>query len=192
LIRHIRFFLDFGIARRYLHVSSYHVYVPFSVVGVHPWHEIAMSLRGAYLTMHRQADAGLAPYGLTADQFVVLAALSDGAVLTQAEVSRRTYSDPNTAGAMLALLAGRGLVRRMRHPADGRARTVALTPKGKRVFAKVWAAGEAFRAHMMALFGPADAGAFLRLLKRVIEELPAPQGRGARRKRKTSALTTDT
>jgi DNA-binding MarR family transcriptional regulator len=159
---------------------------------MHPWHEIAMSLRGAYLTMHRQADAGFAPYGVTADQFVVLAALTDGTVLTQAEVCRRTYSDPNTIGAMLALLEGRGLVRRMRHPTDGRARTVALTRKGRQVFAKVWAGGEAFRARMLALFDGAEVETFLRLLRRIIQEVPAPQGRGARRTRKTVALTVDT
>jgi DNA-binding MarR family transcriptional regulator len=158
---------------------------------MHPWHEIAMSLRGAYLAMHRQADAGFAPYGVTADQFVVLAALIDGAALTQAEVCRRTYSDPNTIGAMLALMERRGLVRRMRHPTDGRARTVALTRKGKQVFAKVWDAGEAFRAHMMTLFDEAEVEIFLRLLRRIIQEIPAPQGRGARRTRKTSALTAD-
>lgn len=158
---------------------------------MHPWHEIAMSLRGAYLTMHRQADAGFAPNGVTADQFLALAALIDGTVLTQAEVCRRTYSDPNTIGAMLALMERRGLVRRRRHPSDGRARTVALTRKGKQVFAKVWAGGEAFRAHMLALFDEAEVEIFLRLLRRIIQEIPAPPGRGARRKRKTAARTAD-
>jgi DNA-binding MarR family transcriptional regulator len=159
---------------------------------MHAWHEIAMSLRGAYLTMHRQADAGFAPYGVTADQFVVLAALIDGTLLTQAEVCRRTYSDPNTIGAMLALMESRGLVRRMRHPTDGRARTVALTRKGKQVFAKVWARGKAFRARMLALFDEAEVEIFLRLMRRIIQEVPAPQSRGARRTRKTHALTVNT
>jgi DNA-binding MarR family transcriptional regulator len=159
---------------------------------MHPWHEIAMSLRGAYLSMHRQADAGFAPYGVTADQFVVLATLIDGTVRTQAEVCRRTYSDPNTIGAMLALMESRGLVRRRRHPTDGRARTVALTRKGKQVFAKVWAGGEAFRARMLALFDEAEVEIFLRLLRRILQEVPAPQGRSAQRTRKTSALTADT
>src|SRR5438105_8441722 len=99
-------------------------------------HEIAMSLRGAYLTLHRLADADFAPYGVTTDQFVVLVVLRDSAVLTQSEVCRRTYTDPNTMGSMLALMQNRGLVRRMRHPVDGRVRTVVLTPNGKRVFAR--------------------------------------------------------
>jgi DNA-binding MarR family transcriptional regulator len=151
-----------------------------------------MSLRGAYLAMHRQADAGFAPSGLTADQFVVLAALSDGAVFTQSEVCRRTYSDPNTMGAMLALLETRGLVKRRKHPSDGRARTVALTPKGKRVFASVWTENESFRARLSALFTEDESETLLRLLKRIIQELSVPHRRGKRRKRKTSAIATET
>ena len=100
------------------------------------WHEIAMSLRGAYLTMHRQAETEFARYGITADQFVVLAVLSDGAAVAQSEVCRRTYSDRNTMGTLLGLMETRGLVRRMRHPEDRRVRTVAIEPKGKRVFAR--------------------------------------------------------
>src|SRR5690349_9809785 len=111
-----------------------------------------MSLRGAYWAMHRQSEGVFARYGLTADQFVVLAALTDGNVHAQSEVSRRTYSDPNTMGAMLALMETRGLVRRMKDSQDRRLRTVALTPKGKRLLAKVWAIREATRVRMEALF----------------------------------------
>src|SRR4051794_10503142 len=118
---------------------------------VDTWHEIAMSLRGAYLAMHRQAEGEFARYGITAEQFVVLAVLRDGAVLTQAEVCRRTYSEPNTMGAMLALMETRGLVRRMKHPDDGRVRTVAAKPKGKRIFARVVAHREGTRQEMEAL-----------------------------------------
>ena len=52
------------------------------------WHEIAMSLRGAYLAVHRQADGEFARYGITGDQFPILAVLSDGAVLAQAADER--------------------------------------------------------------------------------------------------------
>ena len=135
------------------------------------WHEVAMSLRAAYLAVHRQAEGDLARFGMTADQFVVLAVLQDGAALTQAEVCRRTYSDPNTMGAMLALMQTRGLVRRMRHPNDGRARTVVLKPKGKRIFAKVWANREATRQRMEALFTGAEVEALVGLLRRLMQEV---------------------
>jgi DNA-binding MarR family transcriptional regulator len=158
---------------------------------VDAWHDIAMTLRGAYLAMHRQAEGEFARYALTADQFVVLAALIDGTVLTQAEVCRRTYSDPNTMGAMLARMQSRGLVRRMRHPRDRRTRTVVLTQKGKRIFAKVWAGREAVRDRMLALFTGAEVETLLRLLDRIIHELAPPQGRRKRRKGGTSATAVD-
>jgi DNA-binding MarR family transcriptional regulator len=150
------------------------------------WHEIAMSLRGAYLAMHRQADSEFARCGITADQFVVLAALSDGKIHTQSAVCRHTYSDPNTMGAMLALMETRGLVKRMRHEADRRTRTVLVTQKGKRIFAKLWSGREATRGRMEALFMGAEVEALLGLLKRIIQELSTPQGRGRRRKKTIS------
>jgi DNA-binding MarR family transcriptional regulator len=151
-----------------------------------------MCLRGAYMTMHRRADAGFALHGITADQFVVLGVLSDSAVLTQSDVCRRTYSDPNTMGAMLGLMQTRGLVKRIKHPTDGRARTVVLTPKGKRVFTSAWAGSLAFRAEMSALFPGEESETLLRLLKRIIEEFPAPHGRVKRRKRKTASIAAET
>jgi DNA-binding MarR family transcriptional regulator len=145
------------------------------------WHEIAMSLRGAYLAVHRQADWEFARYGITGDQFPILAVLSDGAVLAQAELCRRTHSDPNTISAMLALMENRGLIRRMRDPKDGRARSVALKPKGKRIFAKVWANREGTRKKMEALFTGAEIDILVHLLKRINQGIALPQGRRKRR-----------
>jgi hypothetical protein len=45
---------------------------------------------------------------------------------------------------------------------------------------------------MLALFDEAEVEIFLRLLRRILQEVPAPQGRSAQRTRKTSALTADT
>jgi DNA-binding MarR family transcriptional regulator len=147
---------------------------------VDAWHEIAMSLRGAYLAVHRQAEGEFARYSITADQFVVLAALQKSGVLPQSAVCRLTFSDPNTMGAMLALMETRGLVKRMRHPSDGRARTVVLKPKGERIFAKVWAHREGTRKRMEALFTGAEIEALVQMLKRINQELAPSPGRGKR------------
>ena len=103
-------------------------------------HDIGMALRSAYWSMHRRADANFGQAGVTADQFVLLAALAQAAErdgpdgITQQELVRRTASDPSTVRAMLVLLEGRRLVARRRHPTDGRARSVSITEKGKRIF----------------------------------------------------------
>src|SRR6187399_3648883 len=98
-------------------------------------HDIAIALRAAYLALHRRSEARFAPHGITADQFVLLATLARGGhALTQRELARRMSSDPSTVRAMLVLLAARGLVERDKHPTDARARTVAQTAAGRRVF----------------------------------------------------------
>jgi DNA-binding MarR family transcriptional regulator len=130
-------------------------------------HDIAMALRAAYLAMHRQSDAYFARHGVTADQFVLLAALASGDALTQRELAVRTTSDPNTVRAMLVLLEGRGVVARGRHATDARARTVTLTAKGRRVYKRLWAAGEPVRERLLAALGPGEPSALLDLLDRV-------------------------
>jgi MarR family transcriptional regulator, lower aerobic nicotinate degradation pathway regulator len=136
-------------------------------------HNIAIALRSAYLALHRRTEARFAPYGVTADQFVLLAMLDRGQALTQRELARRMASDPSTVRAMLVLLAKRGFVRRDSNPTDARARTVALTPQGKRTFRQLWAAGEPIREQMLAVLGPEEVKTLVQLLGRVSESLNA-------------------
>src|SRR5688500_15054920 len=90
-----------------------------------PKDRLPLELRAAYLALHRCSDMRFAKFGVTADQFVLLATLARGHALTQRELAARMPSDPSTVRAMLVLLAERGLVSRDTHPTDGRARTVA-------------------------------------------------------------------
>lgn len=129
-----------------------------------------MALRAAYLALHRRTDAALARHGVTADQFVVMAALAGGDALTQRDLGRQTGSDPNTVRAMLVLLEKRGLVARAPHPSDGRAITVALTPAGRRTYRALWAASEPVRAALLSALGT-DSAAALDLLTRVARTL---------------------
>jgi DNA-binding MarR family transcriptional regulator len=142
--------------------------------------EIARALRAAYLALHRQTNACFAKDGVTADQFVLLAALAEADAVTQQELVRRVGSDPNTVRVMLLLLEGRGLVARERHPADGRARCVMLTRKGRQVFKKLWASSEPLRARLLAAFRPDEVTALVGLLRRVAEVLAPPVSNGNR------------
>ncbi len=152
-------------------------------------HEFARALRAAYLALHRQTNDCFAKNGVTADQFVLLSALTDADALTQQELVRRIGSDPNTVRAMLLLLEGRGLIARERHPSDGRARCVRLTGKGRQVFKKLWTKSEPLRARLMTAFRPEEAAALLELLHRVAEAMapPASNGRRTTKPKRTSA-----
>lgn len=133
--------------------------------------ELPMTLRAAYLAMHRRSDARFARHGVTADQFVLLATLSRGDTLTQRELARRMSSDPSTVRAMLVLLEKQGLVERDVHPSDSRARVVALTSAGKRKFRQLWQAGESIRTEMLDAIRPNSATELVRLLTLLADSL---------------------
>ena len=143
-------------------------------------HVVARALRAAYLALHRQTNDCFAKDRVTADQFVLLAALAEADAMTQQELVRRVGSDPNTMRAMLLLLEGRGLVARERHPSDGRARCVTLTGKGRRVFKKLWTKSEPLRARLLGAFRPDEVAALLDLLRRVAEVMAPPTSNGSR------------
>jgi DNA-binding MarR family transcriptional regulator len=130
-------------------------------------HELAMALRGAYLTMHRRADAHLAWHGVTADQYVLLRLLDQESEVTQQTLVVRAFSDPNTVRTMLLLLEGRGFVTRKRHPTDGRARSVSLTSKGRSVCRRLCAACEPFYARLLSDYRPDEVRLLLGLLRRI-------------------------
>lgn len=148
--------------------------------------EVARALRTAYLALHRETNACFAMDGVTADQFVLLSALADTDAVTQQDLVRRLSSDPNTVRAMLLLLEARGLVARESHPADGRARCVTLTAKGRRAFKRLWARSEPLRARLLGAFRPDEVAALVEMLHRVASALDPAAGPG----RRTSRLRT--
>ena len=133
--------------------------------------ELPLALRAAYHGLHRRSETAFAQYGVTADQFVLLATLARGDALTQRELAARLPSDPSTVRAMLVLLEKRGLIQRNTHPTDGRARTVALTKAGRRTFQQVWEAGQPIRDQMRSRLSPEEATMLVSLLRRVTESL---------------------
>jgi DNA-binding MarR family transcriptional regulator len=143
-------------------------------------HEVARALRAAYLGLHRQTNDCFAKDDVTADQFVLLAALAEADAVTQQDLVRRVGSDPSTLRAMLLLLEGRGLVVRRRHPDDGRARCVMLTAKGRRIYQKLWKKSDPLRSQLMSAFRPDDVTALVGLLRRVAEVMAPPASNGSR------------
>ena len=143
-------------------------------------HDLAMGLRAAYWAMHRRTDAHLARHGVTADQFVLLALLAQREAVTQQELVRRASSDANTVRAMLVRLEDRGLVTRARHPTDRRARSVALTRKGRQSYQRLSAHIKPLQVRLLGAVRPKQADALLESLARVSEAMAQPEGRRGR------------
>ena len=136
-------------------------------------HVLAMALRSAYLSVHRQAEAALLQQGVTADQYVLLWLLANESGLTQQELVRRASSDANTVRAMLLRLERQGLIVRKPHPTDGRAWSVSLTAAGRRKQDQLWASGQAFRQQLVSAVGPRRLRPLLRDLARITELISA-------------------
>src|SRR6516225_2895269 len=127
-----------------------------------------MRLRGAYLTFHRMANAHFEPFGVTADQFVVLTLLAEADGVTQRDLVEQAFTDANTIGEMLTRLEKKQFVRRERHHRDGRARCVFLTPKGRKLQKRLWDRWESRLQEVDNAFRPRE----LEVLKSLLGRIP--------------------
>ena len=117
--------------------------------------------------MHRQAEAFFARYGLTANQFTVLAVLSEQDRVPQRDVAERAGSDQNTIRPVLLALERKGLVIREQHPNDGRAWMIHLSGKGRRLFQKVHSEGEGARAPLISALRSSEPEQLVDMLDRI-------------------------
>lgn len=104
------------------------------------WH-----LRTAYLKMHRVTNRIFRPYGITADQYVLLRLLCSKDGISQQELCRLSASDPTTIGRMLELLEGKKLVGRKTDPDDRRTRLVFLSAAGRKMASQLYDVCEEIR-----------------------------------------------
>jgi DNA-binding MarR family transcriptional regulator len=134
---------------------------------------LGMRLRGAYLTLHRMANAHFEQFGVTADQFVVLTLLAEEDGVTQRDLVGQAFSDANTIGEMLPRLEKKQFVRRERHPKDGRARCVFLTPKGRKMQERLWVSWEGHLQEVDNAFRLEELEVFKNLLGRIPDAVAA-------------------
>jgi len=81
-------------------------------------------------------DAELAPYDISAAQYVILVGLANG-VDSAAGLCKGVSYDPGAMTRMLDRLERKGLVQRVRCPDDRRVVKLALTEEGKAVYPKL-------------------------------------------------------
>lgn len=137
-------------------------------------HEVAMALRRAYFTLHRQSDACLAPLGMTANQFVILSLLAERDGVTQSDLAGRAASDANTLRALLVVLERKGLIERRHDARDARARCVTISARGRRMYASLWSRSDALRKRLQSVLRPDEAEQLLSLLSRITSALEPP------------------
>ncbi len=134
-----------------------------------------MRLRAAYFYLRRSSNLVFSSFGMTSDQYVVLALLVEEGEATQQELVRRCYSDAATMGSMVSLLEAKGLLTRRPHPHDGRARSVALTRTGRALAEEMRWRSSSLRANLVALFEDHEVPTLIEYLERIAGSMPPPE-----------------
>jgi DNA-binding MarR family transcriptional regulator len=120
------------------------------VTVANPTFETTLQVRDSCLCLHvqraaralaRRFDEAMRPLGLTNGQFSLMMSLNRPEPPGMAAVASLLGMDRTTLTAVLKALRRRGLVKVTANPADGRARLMTLTAKGRRLLARavpVW------------------------------------------------------
>jgi DNA-binding MarR family transcriptional regulator len=115
-----------------------------------PTFETTLQVRDSCLCLHvqraaralaRRFDEAMRPLGLTNGQFSLMMSLNRPEPPGMSAVASLLGMDRTTLTAVLKALQRRGLVKVTADPADGRARLMTLTAKGRRLLARavpVW------------------------------------------------------
>jgi len=106
--------------------------------------------------------------------YIVLTALVEQPVRTQAALAQAINADKSRIIGVLDDLQQRGLIRRQADTADRRVHLLSLTPAGDRLRRSVEAAIRGTEEEVLATLPPADREAFLRCLKALYERYRTP------------------
>ena len=106
--------------------------------------------------------------------YVVLTALVEQPVRTQAALAQAINADKSRIIGVLDDLQQRGLIQRQPDTADRRVHLLSLTPEGDRLRRSVQAAIRDSEKGVLATLPPADREAFLRSLKALYEGYRVP------------------
>ncbi len=105
----------------------------------------------------REIKKALEVHSITHSQFVLMASIHwltlQQKEVTQVVLSAHTKIDPMTTSTVLRTLQSKELIMRQEHPTDTRAKTVALTEKGKEVIKKAVVTVESFDNKFFAPLG---------------------------------------
>ncbi len=112
-------------------------------------------------------DEELAPFDITAAQYVILVNLANG-VDSASGLCKGVSYDPGAMTRMIDRLERKGFVRRVRSPEDRRVVNLALTEEGKAVYPKLVASAAAATNRKLRGFSKAEARQLESFLQRML------------------------
>lgn len=128
-------------------------------------------LRRAWFSLNQAFRQRLIPLSITPDQYTILRWLEEGAPegLTQSEITRQMASDPNTITATVRRMEKAGLLERLPHETDGRAKRVRILPPGRAAFLQAQQLAFELQGSVLDCLDVHEARVFLALLQRVAD-----------------------
>ena len=121
----------------------------------------------------RAINARLRPYGLDYPRWRVLAVLQEHSGATMGRLADLTSVDRTTLTRTLGLMEEARLVARQERESDRRSLVISLTPKGRRMFARILPLTLAETDRALTGFSSAEIGALRDWLKRIADNLTA-------------------
>jgi DNA-binding MarR family transcriptional regulator len=121
---------------------------------------------------HTRIAAALESIGLTPALFALLNVLGAREGAMQQELGSAMGVDPSTMVSLIDELEATGLAKRGPHPTDRRARTVALTPKGRRVLERTRRMAMQVEDEVLHGLTAAERRELLTLLRRALDSAP--------------------
>ncbi len=122
----------------------------------------------------RAINARLRPYGLDYSRWRVLAVLQEHPGATMGELADLTSVDRTTLTRTLGLMEEARLVARQKRESDRRSLVISLTPKGRRMFARILPLTLAETDSALTDFSSEEQGVLKDSLKRMADNLKAP------------------
>jgi DNA-binding MarR family transcriptional regulator len=128
-------------------------------------------VRDANRAFQRLLEKRIAPHGVTRGQWYFLRVLWEEDGLSQRELSARVgMMEPTTVIALRGMESA-GLIRRTRSPQDKRVTRVRLTPKAKRLRARLLRLSQGVNEQGAQGIKAAELDRFRRLIRRMTENL---------------------
>ena len=113
-------------------------------------------------------DQQLRPFGVSAAQFALLAAIGASAPITRSGIARLHHLDKSTLTRNLRTILLHGWAEEVRESANGRTKPIALTPTGKELLLSAHPAWLAAQAQSMTLLGDDGAVAVMSSADRIL------------------------
>jgi DNA-binding MarR family transcriptional regulator len=120
------------------------------------------------MAMAAEIDQELAPFDITAAQFVILVSLAESGPGPTSVLCQSVQYDQGAMTRMIDRLERKGFVRRARCVDDRRRVNLELTPEGKAVYPKLIAAAAAVQNRMLQGFNRSEVDQLEAMLKRML------------------------